>query len=88
MLGKRYWKYVKDQNKIENPFKKIIQEKELPEAMKDKVINNINLIKLSLELSELFLVSIPDVMFNFLETEKEKTEGDSDKEDNNEKNNK
>lgn len=86
MLGKRYWKYVKDQNKIENPFKKIIQEKELPEAMKDKVINNINLIKLSLELSELFLVSIPDVMFNFLETEKEKTEG-ADKEDNNEKNN-
>lgn len=86
MLGKRYWKYVKDQDKIENPFKKIIQEKELPEAMKDKVINNINLIKLSLELSELFLVSIPDVMFNFLETEKEKTEDDSDEEsqDNNE----
>lgn len=79
---------MKDQNKIENPFKKIIQEKELPEAMKDKVINNINLIKLSLELSELFLVSIPDVMFNFLETEKEKTEDDSDEEDNNEKNNK
>lgn len=79
---------MKDQNKIENPFKKIIQEKELPEAMKDKVINNINLIKLSLELSELFLVSIPDVMFNFLETEKEKTEDDSDEEGNNEKNNK
>lgn len=81
---------MKDQNKIENPFKKIIQEKELPEAMKDKVINNINLIKLSLELSELFLVSIPDVMFNFLETEKEKTEDDSDEESqgNNEKNDK
>jgi len=71
---------VKDQNKIENPFKKIIQEKELPEAMKEKVINNINLIKLSLELSELFLVSIPDVMFNFLETEKDKKVNDSDEE--------
>lgn len=71
---------MKDQNKIENPFKKIIQEKELPEAMKEKVINNINLIKLSLELSELFLVSIPDVMFNFLETEKDKKVNDSDEE--------
>jgi len=68
---------VNDQNKIVNPFKKLIQEKELPETMKDKVIDNINLVKLSLELSELFLVNIPDVMFNFLETEKNKNTTDS-----------
>lgn len=60
-----------------NPFKKLIQEKELPETMKDKVIDNINLIRLSLELSELFLVSIPDVMFNFFETEKGKHDATS-----------
>lgn len=68
---------MNDQNKIVNPFKKLIQEKELPETMKDKVIDNINLVKLSLELSELFLVNIPDVMFNFLETEKNKNTTDS-----------
>ena len=77
---------MKNQNKIENPFKKIIQEIELPEAMKDKVINNINLIKLSLELSELFLVSIPDVVFNFMETEKKK-EADEDPDNTTEDNN-
>lgn len=75
-------------DKVENPFKKIIQEKELPDSLKDKVISDINLIKLSLELSELFLVSIPDVMFNFLETEKEKNkdgiyENEEDKESKN-----
>ena len=68
---------MNDQNKIVNPFKKLIQKKELPETMKDKVIDNINLVKLSLELSELFLVNIPDVMFNFLETEKNKNTTDS-----------
>ncbi len=73
---------------MENPFKKIIQEKELPEVIKDKVINDINLIKLSLELSELFFVSIPDIAMKFLETEKnsdthsdaEKTSPESDSE--------
>ena len=75
-------------DKVENPFKKIIQEKELPDSLKDKVISDINLIILSLELSELFLVSIPDVMFNFLETEKEKnkdgiSENEEDKESKN-----
>ena len=60
---------------MENPFKKIIQEKELPEVIKDKVINDINLIKLSLELSELFFVSIPDIAMEFLETEKDDDAG-------------
>lgn len=72
MPRKRCWSYVKD--KIENPFKKMIEEKELPESLKEKVINDINLIKLSLELSELFFVSIPEIMFNFLDTEKEEDE--------------
>lgn len=55
---------------MKNPFKQIIEDKELPEAIKEKVVNDINLIKLSLELSELFLVSMPDVMLKFMDTEK------------------
>lgn len=70
-----------------NPFKNLIQEKELPEIMKDKVIDNINLIKLSLELSELFFVSIPDVMFNFFETEKHKDDATSNEQNSLGKNN-
>ncbi|WLD23606.1 hypothetical protein NU10_12990 [Flavobacterium dauae] len=64
---------------MENPFKKILEEKELPETIKEKVINDINLIKLSLELSELFLVSLPEVAFKFFETEKNSDKKDSDK---------
>lgn len=55
---------------MKNPFKEIIQEKELPTIIKDKVINDINLIKLSLELSELFFVSMPDIALDFFITEK------------------
>ncbi|MDO5636528.1 MAG: hypothetical protein Q4G18_04685 [Myroides sp.] len=55
---------------MKNPFKEIITEKELPEVIKDKVINDVNLIKLSLELSELFFVSMPDVAVKFFKTDK------------------
>ena len=60
---------------MKNPFKEIIEEKELPAFIKDKVINDVNLIKLSLELSELFFVSVPDVAFKFLQTKKNKNQG-------------
>lgn len=46
---------------MSNPFKKILQDKELPAAIKEKVIADVNLIKLSLDLTELFVVNIPDV---------------------------
>lgn len=55
---------------MKNPFKEIIQEKELPAIIKDKVINDVNLIKLSLELSELFFIGVPDAAFNFFLTDK------------------
>lgn len=55
---------------MENPFKKIIEDKELPETIKEKVVNDINLIKLSLEISELFLINIPYVMLNFFDSSK------------------
>lgn len=55
---------------MKNPFKQIINEKDLPIFLKDKVINDVNLIKLSLELSELFFVSVPDVAMKFFETQK------------------
>jgi len=55
---------------MKNPFKQIIDEKDLPIFLKDKVINDVNLIKLSLELSELFFVSVPDVAMKFFETQK------------------
>lgn len=55
-----------------NPFKKIFEEKELPDIIKEKVINDINLIRLSLDLSELFFVSIPEVAMDFLDQDASK----------------
>lgn len=50
---------------MENPFKKVIEEKELPAYLKEKVLDDINIIKLTLDLSELFFVNIPDSALSF-----------------------
>ncbi|PJR03596.1 hypothetical protein [Avrilella dinanensis] len=50
---------------MENPFKKVIEEKELPAYLKEKVLDDINIIKLTLDLSELFFVNLPDSALSF-----------------------
>lgn len=50
---------------MENPFKKVIEEKELPTYLKEKVLDDINIIKLTLDLSELFFVNLPDSALSF-----------------------
>lgn len=57
---------------MENPFKKILQDEKLPEYLKDRVIDNINLIKLSLDVSDLFMVKLPQTVQSFVEDGKEK----------------
>lgn len=57
---------------MENPFKKILQDEKLPEYLKDRVIDNINLIKLSLDVSDLFMVKLPQTVQSFIEDGKEK----------------
>lgn len=52
---------------MENPFKKVIEEKELPTYLKEKVLDDINIIKLTLDLSELFFVNLPDSATQFLQ---------------------
>lgn len=44
---------------MENPFKKILQDEKLPDYLKDKVIDNLNIIKLSLDVSDLYAVQVP-----------------------------
>lgn len=46
---------------MENPFKKILIKEDLPGLIKDKVMDDIDLIKLTIDLSELYLVGIPQV---------------------------
>lgn len=58
---------------MENPFKKILQDEKLPDYLKDRVIDNLNLIKLSLDVSELYTVQVPKALQTIIgETDKEK----------------
>lgn len=50
---------------MENPFKTIIASEKLPEKMKQKVMDDIALIKLSLEVADLVSVKYPSTIGSF-----------------------
>lgn len=54
---------------MENPFKKLLHNEEVPKALREKVINDISLIKLSLDVADLFVVKYPNTIGQFLDTE-------------------
>jgi hypothetical protein len=47
---------------VKNPFKEILEDEQLPEVIRTRVMNDIDLIRLSLDLSDLFLVKNPDIL--------------------------
>jgi hypothetical protein len=51
---------------MENPFKKILTYEELPPSFKDKVMRDIALLKLSLDMADLFVVKYPSTINEFL----------------------
>lgn len=55
---------------MENPFKKILHNEEVPKVLREKVINDISLIKLSLDIADLFVIKYPNTVGEFLDTEK------------------
>lgn len=59
-----------------NPFKKILHHHEVPEVLKEKVLNDINMIKLTIDVADLFLVKYPNTIGDILgannQTKKEK----------------
>jgi hypothetical protein len=57
---------------MENPFKEIIHNELLPEIIKKRVVDDINLIKLSLDLADLFMVKYPNTLEEFLKDPKPK----------------
>ncbi len=50
-----------------NPFKEILTNEKVPEILRDKVVNDINFIKLSLDMADLFVVKYPSVVKEFFE---------------------
>ncbi|MCG1036172.1 hypothetical protein [Polaribacter sargassicola] len=57
-----------------NPFKKIIHHHSVPDVLKEKVLGDIDAIKLTLDIADLFLVKYPDTVGDLfsLDTSKKK----------------
>jgi hypothetical protein len=55
---------------MENPFKQVIQSEKLPEIIKDKVMDDINFVKLALDITDLITVKYPDTINSFLKSSK------------------
>ena len=47
---------------MDNPFKKILHNEELPEVLKKKVLNDVAMIKLSIDMADLFVVKYPNAI--------------------------
>ncbi len=57
---------------MENPFKNIIDNHQVPEMLRDKVMDDVRLIKLSLDLADLVAIKYPSSIIDILETTKNK----------------
>ncbi|MBT8316384.1 MAG: hypothetical protein HKP59_02040 [Lutibacter sp.] len=55
---------------MENPFKKILHNEEVPKVLRERVINDISLIKLSIDMADLFVIKYPNTIGEILDTEK------------------
>jgi len=44
---------------MENPFKQIIEHHQVPEVLREKVMNDVRLIKLSLDMADLVAIKYP-----------------------------
>jgi len=51
---------------MENPFKKILHQEEVPKVLKDKVLNDVAMIKLSIDVADLFVVKYPNAIGDLL----------------------
>lgn len=51
---------------MKNPFKQIIHNEELPELVRRKVLEDIELVKLSLDLADLFAIKYPSSLEELL----------------------
>ncbi|MFB9052267.1 hypothetical protein ACFFVB_04175 [Formosa undariae] len=49
-----------------NPFKKVINNEKLPDLIKKKVLDDINVIKLALDVADLIVIKFPDTIGDIL----------------------
>lgn len=54
---------------MDNPFKNILTNEKVPEILRDKVINDVGIIKLTLDVADLFVVKCPGTIKEFLKSD-------------------
>ncbi|WP_104735947.1 hypothetical protein [Hanstruepera ponticola] len=47
---------------MENPFKKVINSEKLPDIIKEKVMDDINVVKLALDVTDLLTIKYPEAI--------------------------
>lgn len=53
---------------MNNPFKEILHQEELPKMLREKVMDDISFIKLAIDMADLFAVKCPETIENFFKT--------------------
>ncbi len=51
---------------MDNPFKKILHSEELPDVLKKRVLNDISMIKLTIDMADLFVIKYPSAIGDLL----------------------
>ncbi|MEQ6123509.1 hypothetical protein AAON49_04855 [Pseudotenacibaculum sp. MALMAid0570] len=72
---------------MENPFKKILHHEEVPQILRNKVLNDVAMIKLTIDVADLFVVKYPktieDIVDGISATQNQKEEKETEDKDNN-----
>ncbi|KJD33055.1 hypothetical protein PK35_08800 [Tamlana nanhaiensis] len=56
---------------MENPFKKVIHNEKLPDIIKERVMSDIDIVKLALDFTDLMVIKYPDAAADFLKKEED-----------------
>lgn len=56
---------------MDNPFRKILTDEKVPEILREKVLDDLTLVKFSLDVADLFAVKYPITIKELLMTEQE-----------------
>lgn len=51
---------------MNNPFKKILHNEELPQVLKEKVLDDVAMIKLTIDMADLFAIKYPNTIGDLL----------------------
>ncbi|MFD2568643.1 hypothetical protein [Pseudotenacibaculum haliotis] len=74
---------------MENPFKKILNHEEVPKLLRDKVMNDVAMIKLTIDVADLFVVKYPKTIEDIVDgisTPQKHKEEENENDDENENN--